>query len=168
MNRFEWKAAVTQALDRALAATARVAAAKETVAAAEAEFAAAMAEHNALLDAAPPGADESGSKVDAAPSLPRQFHLPKGAAVPGTVDVSAVPPRTAGYSARVAVLMFFAAQKAPVRQEVAVSLFRKAGYTEATARQAMYDLTSSKHGTLSRSPAGLEINARGLAFLGQS
>jgi hypothetical protein len=145
---------------------------------AEARLSAAVQEHDELLDNPPaePRSDSSvvGTDIESPAAVAPTVAIvsPPAAAIPavpprpvGGINASAVPSKSSGYSARVAVLVFFGAQNVPVMQEQAVNLFAKSGYVAGTIRQAMYDLTSSKHKTLDRTPTGLQLNTAGREFL---
>jgi len=80
------------------------------------------------------------------------------------VDMRAVPPLDSTSSVRDAVLVFLAAQHAPVPQDAVEAVFAMSGYSRSTVRQALYDLSSVKSATINRSAAGVILNAKGRSW----
>jgi hypothetical protein len=142
---------------------------------ADAKLRAAMSDHAALIEravtqrktnpSAPSAPQPAAATVPA--SEPATQHGQNGHAnLPVRSSVPIPAPDTVR-SVRVAILKFLEPQRNPLTQDKIEDMFEAAGYERQTVRQALYDMTSTKVGTLTRAANGISINDGGRTQLAQ-
>jgi hypothetical protein len=116
----------------------------------------------------PPSASSTTAPV-AQPSGPRfQVSVSPTTASPSRVIVTAtIPEPRNSTGVRAALLRFFGGQRNYLTQEEAEGAMEKAGYDRTSVRQAIYDMTSTKVGTIDRDGQRLTINMKGRTVLAQ-